>query len=185
MLFYTDEVIKNEDGVDCKVLDTDKVDFTDAYVGRKSAETLVVKADGTEKIETINSAGLVESVYEPNMGDAIFVNSETDKYVPRDSMGNAWQFDSIESYGYEKSTDVFLQDGKPAVKVKSTKLASLLPEIISVPTCIKAAWGVGAHQFLFAGATLKKDNETGKVTGIDKEAFDRTWEIIENKNRTL
>ena len=56
-----------------------------------------------------------------------------------------------------------------------------MPEIIIIPTCIKDAWGVGAHQFLFKGATLKKDLKSGKVTGIDKFAFDETWEIIEPK----
>lgn len=185
MLYYIDEIIKNEDGIECQVLDTTKVDFSTSCVGRKKKETLILKANGDEKIETINSEGLVESTYITNPGDAIFVNSEKDSYVPRDTNGNAWQFDSIESYGYEITSDIFYHNGNEAINVKSTKLSSLLPEIITIPTCIKDAWGQGAHQFLFNGATLKKDTDSGKVTGIDKGAFDETWEILENKAKTL
>ena len=81
-------------------------------------------------------------------------------------------FDEYMNYGIKNNT---------AIKVKSTSIAYLLPEISIIPTCIKDAWGVGAHQFLFEGATLKKDLKTGKVTGIDKVAFNETWEIIEQK----
>lgn len=57
-----------------------------------------------------------------------------------------------------------------------------MPRVIIIPTCIKDVWGSGRHQFLFEGASLKKNPETKKVTGIDKEAFDNTWEVI-NKNK--
>lgn len=185
MLHYTDEFICNENGIKCRVLDISKLDFSMAYVGRKKTETMIIKANGNEKIETVNSAGLTESTYITTAGDAIFANSEEDIYVPRDSSGKAWQFDLIESYGYEIVSNEFSHNGNKAVKVKSTKLAYLLPEIILMPTCIKDAWGQGSHQFLFEGATLKKDMENGRITGIEKGAFDETWEIIGNKGKKL
>ena len=42
----------------------------------------------------------------------------------------------------------------------------------------KKCMGEGEHQFLFPMATLKQDIETGRIVGIDKSAFDETWEII-------
>ncbi len=185
MLYYTDEIINNEDGIQCQVLDISKVDFSISCVGRKKKETTILRANGNEKIETINSTGLVESTYITNPDDAIFVNNEEDIYVPRDAYGNAWQFDFIENHGYEVTSDTFFHNGNMAINVKSTKLSSLLPEIITIPTCIKDAWGKGSHQFLFMGATLKKDIDSGKITGIDKGAFDETWEILEHNVKSL
>ena len=60
----------------------------------------------------------------------------------------------------------------------------MLFDVIKEPTCIKNAWGEGQHQFLYEGAVLKKDLKTQKITGIDKEAFKKTWMILENnKNK--
>lgn len=100
-LKYTNEFILNENGIKCRVLDISKIDFSQAIEGRKIKETLVLKANGNERIETINSDGLVEATYITSPGDAIFVNNEQDIYVPRDSFGMAFKFDSIEEYGYE------------------------------------------------------------------------------------
>lgn len=180
-LFYKNEIITSPDGIECKVLDESKIDFSNSCKGRKNKETLIFRANGNEKIETINSDGNVESTYVTNPGDAIFYNNKKDIYVPRDSNGIAWQFDKIIDYGYEITEGPYQINNNTAIKVKSTSIAYLLPEIIIIPTCIKDAWGVGAHQFLFKGATLKKDLKSGKVTGIDKFAFDETWEIIEPK----
>lgn len=177
-LNYTDEFILNEDGIKCQVLDVSKIDFREAPSGRKSKETLVIKANGNERIETINSDGLVETVYITNAGDAIFANNDKDVYVPRDSSGSSLKFESIEDYGYEITSDEFSYKESIAVKVKSTKTFKVLPGIIIIPTCIKDAWGKGMHQFLFDGAALKKDMETGKVTGIERGAFESTWELI-------
>lgn len=58
-------------------------------------------------------------------------------------------------------------------------------KIIIIPTCIKNAWGEGSHQFLSLGATLKIDLETGRVTGISKDAFDRTWEFVPNEKKII
>lgn len=179
-LNYTDEIIVSPDGIPCKVLDTESIDFKDGCIGRKAKETLVLKAKGGEKIDTINSQGLVEATYITKPGDAIFYNSETDKYVPRDSNGNSWKFDNITDYGYEITFGLHSINFNDAIKIKSTKLAYLLPRAITLPTCIKDAWGEGDHQFLYSGATLKKDIESGKVTGIEEEAFNNTWEITQD-----
>lgn len=182
-LKYTNEFILNEDGIKCRVLDVSNIDFSQSLVGRKIKETLVLKANGNERIKTINSDGLIESTYITSFGDAIFVNNEKDIYVPKDFFGSAWKFDSIEDYGYEITSDVFLHNGSSAVKVKSIKQSKVLPYSIVIPTCIKDAFGPGMHQFLFKGATLKKDIETGRVKGIDQVVFDNTWEVI-NEEKT-
>lgn len=174
-LIYREESLVSPDGISCKVLDTDNVDFSAAVEGRKATETLVRCAVGGEHIETKNSEKRVESVYIAKSGDAIFVNlhNPDDVYVPGNPDGSRWQFKDLTSKGYEITGD---DHEKGGVLVKSTKTAKLLPESIQQPTCIKNAWGEGQHQFLFTGATLKKDDK-GNVTGIDKEAFDATWEI--------
>jgi len=182
-LIYKDEYIINHNGIECCVLDTSMIDFSSADLGRKKVETIVLRANGGEKIDTLNSLGLVGTKYITNVNDAIFCNSETDMYVPRDGEGKAWSFDKIEEYGYEKTSDYFQYAETIGIKVKSTKTAKVLPEVIIKPTCIKDAWGKDNHQFLFKGATLKLDPDNARITGIDKEAFDNTWEIIRKSKR--
>lgn len=174
-LQYTEELIKNPEGISCKVLDSRMVNFSAAVEGRKATETLVRRAEGGEQIETKNSEKKVESVYVAQAGDAIFINlhNPDDVYVPGNPDGSRWQFKDLTAKGYEITSEDHERGG---VLVKSTKTAKLLHEIIEEATCIKDAWGTGQHQFLFPGATLKKDDK-GNVTGIDKEAFDATWEI--------
>lgn len=174
-LSYTGEMITSPDGEDCAVLDTIALDFSRAAQGRKAAETLVREAKGGEEIFTRNSAGKVESVYAAKPGDAIFINLHNfdDCYVPGHSDGTRWQFSELEERGYEI---VGKDKAHGGVLVKNTATFNLLHEAVEKPTCIKDAWGKGAHAFLHKGATLK-DNGGGRVTGIDKEAFDATWEI--------
>lgn len=173
---YTKEVITSPNGIPCTVLDTAKVDFDNALHGRKAATTLVRCAQGGERIETKNSKKIVEAIYVAQKGDAIFINLHhlEDIYVPGDSDGSRWKFKDLISKGYEITGEDQKNGG---ILIKSTKTAKLLHESVQEPTCIKNAWGEGQHQFLFWGATLKQE-DTGKITGIDKEAFDATWEII-------
>ena len=178
---YKDEYVVSPDGIKCQVLDTDSVDFSDALLGRKSKETQVLRAKQGDPVPTINGEGKVESVYIANEGEAIFFNNDKDKYVPRDGNGNAWMFDNVTDYGYEYTSSIYNFQGRETINVKSTSKALVLPEIVDRPTCIKDAWGEGAHQFLSSGATLKQDPKDGKVTGIDKTAFDNTWELLENE----
>ena len=174
-LSYTGEIITSPDGEDCAVLDTSKVDFSRAAQGRKAAKTLVREAKGGEEIHTRNSEGKIESTYTAQKGDAIFINLHNfdDVYVPGDKDGSRWQFSELEARGYEVVGDDPENGG---VRVKNTTTAPILHEIIERPTCLKDSWGPGNHAFLYAGATLK-DNGGGRITGIDKEAFDNTWEI--------
>ena len=148
-LNYTNEIIYSPDGVQCKVLDVTSIDFSHACIGRKSKETIVIKANGNEKIETVSLAGLIESIYDAKPDDAIFVNSEKDMYVPRNLQGQALKFNDIESYGYTITTKAFSYNHHDAVKVKSNTVAKLLPEIIKIPTCIKNAWVKGNTSFYF------------------------------------
>lgn len=176
VLKYSGESINSPDGISCKVLNTNTLDFSNFVFGRKTIETLVRKAEGGEKIETKNSDMIVEAVYIAKPGDAIFINlhNSNDMYVPGNPDGSRWKFSDLTSKGYEITGEDHERGG---VLVKSTTKSKLLHEIIQEPTCLKDAWGKGQHQFLFNGATLKQ-GDNGRVTGIDKEAFDKTWEII-------
>ncbi len=171
---YVSEKIESPDGVLCQVLDSARVDFSAAAEGRKKAETLVREARGGEEIVTRNKSGQVESIYTAKPGDAIFINlhNPDDVYVPGNADGTRWQFSELAERGYE----VTAREADGAVRVKSAVYAPLLPEAVEKPTCIKDAWGAGQHQFLYPGATLK-GNGPGRVTGIDKTAFDATWEV--------
>jgi hypothetical protein len=174
-LHYTTEVVISPDNVTTQVLDVSKIDFSFAELGRKKTETIVKQAHGGEEIVTRNKQGHVESTYVAQPGDAIFINihNTQDIYVPGRPDGTRMKFNQLSAAGYE----VVAQDQKMGgVRVKSAAYSKLLLEIVSMPTCIKDAWGPGSHQFLYAGATLKL-NDNGAVTGIDKTAFDATWEI--------
>jgi len=72
MGIYTGETAISPDGIECAVIDTSRVNFDLAALGRKSAETLVKEAKGGERIETKAPDGRIESVYVAKSGDAIF-----------------------------------------------------------------------------------------------------------------
>ena len=175
-LCYTGETITNPQGIACTVLDTAKIDFSNAVKGRKAARTLVCPASGGELVQTRNSKGDIESVYLARRGDAIFINlhNPDDRYVACDTHGKRLQVDDLPSHGYDIVGDD--PEGRGLLAV-NTKTYPVLHEVVTKPTCIKDSWGSGQHQFLFPGASLKR-NEYGRVTGIDKESFDATWEVI-------
>lgn len=176
-LSYTTEKIVSPDGIECAVLDTKKIDFDQAVKGRKSAETLVREAKGGEKIQTKNTKGEIESEYIAKKGDAIFINlhNSNDIYVPGNPDGTRWQYSELPEKGY-----IIVAETKDGVRMKNGTEFSILHEAIEKPACIKNAWGPEQHQFLFKGATLKL-NENGSITGIDKSAFDKTWEVVLKK----
>lgn len=173
---FTGETLVNPEGKRCPVLDPARVDFTNAVTGRKKTETLVRRAKGGELIETRNAEGKIETTYTTAPGDAIFINlhNEKDMYCPGNPDNTRWKFDDFLSKGYEITAGT-LSNG--TVKVKSTASAKVLPEAVTEDVCIKDAWGPGLHQFLYRGATLKQ-GANGVVTGIDKSAFDATWEVL-------
>ena len=173
---FTGEIITNPEGNVVPVLDRFKLDFSQAPLGRKKTETIVKRAQGGELIETRNKDGQVETTYTAKAGDAIFVNihDAKDVYVPGNPDHTRWQFDDFLSKGYEVSGGS-LESGE--VRVKSTTTARILPEAVQEDIAIKDAWGPGQHQYLYKGATLKAGTN-GLVTGIDKSAFDATWEVL-------
>ena len=173
------DMIVNYHDISSKVLDVTQFDFSNSVTARKKP-TLVRKAMGGEKIETRNKKGEIESVDEASPGEAIFINmhNENDMYVPADSDGTRWQFDELQSKGYETQGEDLKRD---AVIVQNIESFKILPNAIQEPSCIQNAWGEGEHQFLFAGAALKQD-KNGRITGIDKDAFDQTWDIIAATN---
>ena len=175
MKYYKNENISfnNEE---FRVLDVSKLDFSSAKIGIKNTLTKVVRAKGGERIETKNKSGKIESICIANVGDAIFCNNDIDIYIPSDSADNRWKFDKIESYGYD-----IIESYSNHIIIRSKNKALLLFNVIKEPTCIKDAWGEGAHQFLYKGAVLKKDLKSGKVTGIDKDAFEKTWIVLKDE----
>lgn len=172
-MIYKNEFIKNEEGIDCQVLDLASLNFQNCPLGIKSKVTKVKRAKGGEKIVTITSGGC-EGVYVANEGDAIFFNSESDIYVPHDNNGKAWKFCDLTKHNY-----TIVKSENDIVYVRSNNKALLMIGVIEKPTCIKDAWGKDNHQFLFKGATLKKDMHSGAITEIDKKAFEETWLVLD------
>lgn len=175
-LKYLDEYIKNENGIKCHVLDVDSLDFNHAMDAIKDTETLVLKAKDKENINTIVN-GLIETSYITSEGDAIFINSLEDRYVPYDNNGVPFKFDNLALYGYKITSDVFNYDGYQAVKIKNTNINKVLYEVIKEPTVIKNNFG-NNHQFLFPGASLLKSVNSNKIKGVAKIAFDNTYKIL-------
>lgn len=173
MDYFTGEIIVFNN-IKFKVLDVLKLNFKNANIGIKSAKTKVKRAKGGEKIETINENGKIEGVEIAKEGDAIFCNNDKDIYIPHESNSESWKFDEIEKHGYK-----IIEKQDEYIIIQSNNEALLLFDIITCPTCIKNAWGEGKHQYLYEGAVLKKDLKSGKVTGIDKNAFEKTWEVKE------
>jgi len=171
---YTDEIIESE-GKTYKVIDTAKLEFLTAKVGVKSKLTKVYCAKGGEKIETTNEKGEVESVVVAEKGDAIFYNNEHDQYIPAGEDGKHWKYSEIESHGYSIQEH---NDEENYVVVRSNNKALLLVGCVKENSAIKNAFGDGKPQYLYEGATIKKDIKTGNISGIDRAAFENTWEIL-------
>lgn len=171
---YTDEIIEFE-GKTYKVIDTAKLEFLTAKVGVKSKLTKVYCAKGGEKIETTNEKGEVESVVVAEKGDAIFYNNEHDQYIPAGEDGKHWKYSEIESHGYSIQEH---NDEENYVVVRSNNKALLLVGCVEENSAIKNAFGDGKPQYLYEGATIKKDIKTCNISGIDRAAFENTWEIL-------
>ena len=161
------------------VIDTEKLDFSNAKMGIKSKITKVYNARGGEKIITRNKNNEIESVVIAKKNDAIFYNNDSDMYIPTDSNGNHWKFDKIETYGYK-----IVKNHENYVEIQSNNKALLLVGCVEKESVIKDAFGKGQHQFLYQGATIKKDIKTGAISGIDKVAFESTWKIIDENLNT-
>ncbi len=176
-LKYLDEYITNENGIKCHVLDVESLDFSHAMDAVKESVTIVLKAKGNEVINTTIN-GFIETSYITREGDAIFLNSDEDKYVPRDLNGNSFNYENLSTYGYITTSGDFLYDGYQAKKVKNNSQNKVLYEVIKEPTVIKNNFGDSKHQFLFLGASLLKNVKTNKVKGVAKIPFDNTYKIL-------
>ncbi|MCK5374883.1 MAG: hypothetical protein KAJ40_06325 [Alphaproteobacteria bacterium] len=169
----TDEFITDPGRVSCPVLDTKSIDFSKAVWGRKTETTLVRRAKDGESLGQSFEGGKETFEYVTEEGDAIFVHSPTDQYVPPAKNGERLKFDALEKNGYK-----IVSGDAENVQVKSPP-AQLLVGVVTGRVCIKNAWGPEDNaendQFLSAGATLKRGAD-GKVTGIAKEGFEK-WGI--------
>ncbi|MDX2073785.1 MAG: hypothetical protein SFX19_05400 [Alphaproteobacteria bacterium] len=180
---YTGETIQHSDGINYAVVDTSKLNFEapEAVFGKKTKPTLVRAAKPGEEIVT--SPGKVEeSRIVAKGGELIFINQLPggieDAFIPRDGSG-APNGQQILDERYEVvGGDI---NGEGAFFRPKGTPSKLLHEVVTKPTVIKDAWGAGSHQFLGEGATLK--SEKGRVTGIDKAAFDETWGITDEAGR--
>lgn len=182
---YTGETITHSDGIAYQVLDTTRLDFSaeGVVLGKKTKPTLVRAAKAGEVVVT--SPGKVEeSRVTAKGGELMFINhlpgGVEDMFIPHDAAGvpNGRQVldERYELVGGDVNADgaYFRPSGLPN---------PLLHEVIDRPTVIKDAWGAGSHQFLGEGATLK--SEKGRVTGIDKAAFDETWSLTDASGRIV
>lgn len=170
----TGEFIPDPQGVMCPVLDVNRIDFTKAKAGRKKELTYVRKALAGEKIEEVFEGGEETYGYKTKKGDAIFVNSPTDQYVPLGLYGERLKFEDLEENGFH-----IVEDNGDTAYIQSPP-GLLLVGVVTERMCIRNAWGeedaLENHQFLSAGATLKLDR-SGKITGMDKEGF-KKWELL-------
>lgn len=202
-LFLGESFLKNRDGVPCRILNTAKVDFTHAVLGRKKVPTFVVKAKGGENLATILTEGHLRTFpAKAKKGDAIFVQGNVpaalrymetgqydledgpiDVYVPNNATQNkdnniSLKFDKLAAEGYE----VLPQDpAKPGTFVLS-RPALVLPNANDIPMCIvyDHSDSNGQAEFFLPGATLKWLG--GHVSGISRSVFGQSWEIIERPN---
>ena len=176
---YKDEFIDNGNGVLCQVIDIAKVaevfETDEIKWGKKTKPILIRTAKAGEVIETVVSAK--ESHYVCTGGEAIFINEleggKLDIFVPRtpENVPSGWD---ILSKRYEV---IGPNDEKGGTYYRPIFApCKLLHETIGSNSCVMNCWGEGNHAFLYEGATLKQEAD-GRITGIDKLAFDQTWSI--------
>lgn len=175
--FKKNEFVTSPQGDEVPVLDTNSVDKSGAQWGRKSQPTLVIRASGGEKMGQSFKDGKETYDYIAEEGDAIFVNSETDMYVPPMEGGKRLKIANLVEQGYA----IAGEDQERGGLLVKLPAAQLLVEVVQEPVCIKNAWGPGEdlnnHQFLYKGATLKVDPKSGAITGINSEGFEK-WELL-------
>lgn len=194
-LAYTGESIENEQGIRCRVIDVEKTDFSKATPGRKSAVTLVVEAKGGENTAQIfENSSETNWPYEAQEGDAIFVQGDIracmlymntgeiaekhgaiDIYVPDNaklSETGRLQYKDLEAEGYE------IQPGDPNKEGTYVKSPSAL--ILHKANAEWACIALPGKQVKFfpPGSSFKLLD--GDVSGINPEAFEQTWELLDD-----
>jgi hypothetical protein len=199
LAYVPDAYRTNEHGTKCLVLDTDKIDFSNAKHARKKATTLVIEAHGGENTAQIFANGKeTQWPYTAQKGDAIFIQgdieaglnfmktgevSEThgpiDVYVPDNaklSSTGRLQFKDLETEGFEILPP---QDWDIGTMVKSPP-AKILHEANQYWVCITPKKEGGQIKFFPPKSSFKLLD--GQVSGINKIAFDETWEILPEPN---
>ncbi len=146
--------------------------FSDKTVkARKATLTKVYIASEGQKIETI-VGGNVETTFIAEGDEIIFENNPQDVFVPRDKSGKPNGREILkQSYDWVKGG---VRDS--IAFYRPNKVEDVAHEVVTQNTVIFDAYGEGQHQYLTIGATLKIKGD--RVTGINKEAFDNTWELI-------
>lgn len=149
--------------------------------GKKVAVTKAYLAAAGEEIITSHGSG-EETRYTAVGGEVVFDNGGGDKFVPRDGEGKSNGAELLQTkYELVKGS---LADGD-AEFIPASKASQILIGVNPDPIRILNPWGPGSTQDLPAGSTLKLDGD--KVTGIEREAFAKTWgrttpagEILQN-----
>lgn len=182
-LYFTGEWIKDPEGNLCPVLDIDKLNFDQAPIGERKEPIQVVCVGENGHITAQSFEGGLETFsYHAQEGDALFINSSNDIYVPPCDQGGRLKFKDLAVNGYQ-----ILSNRNGVASVKSPP-AKLLIGVIDRRVCIKNAWGDSDipedHQFLSKGATLKKSLHSGKVTGIDPQGF-KKWVVLKKNTADL
>lgn len=176
-MILKDEFEISPEGIKYPVLDIQALDFTSAPWGQKISETRVRCAIPGEAVYTYNSKGKLEG--EPYLcegGEAIFQNLHDlkDQYVPANAEGQRLKFSELERHGF---ATVSRHEHDGSIRVVNTQKYKILTDIVDQPLCIRNVRGLGKHQFLPAGSALKL-GKSGRVSGVEPTAFEKTWAII-------
>lgn len=171
--FYTGTVEK--DGATYQTVDTNALtglfrELSDSVeFGKKTTVTGAYVAKAGEVVITTHKSG-EENRYEAKGGEIVFDNGGGDKFVPRDGDGASNGAELLQTkYELVRGS---LEAGD-AEYIPASKPSQLLININPTPIRILNPWGAGSTQDLPAGSTLKLDGD--KVTGIEGEAFEKTW----------
>lgn len=174
-----------KDGVIYQQVDTNELTrlFTElsgqVEFGKKTTLTKAYIAAPGEEIITRHKSG-EETRYTAVGGEIVFDNGGGDKFVPRDSDGKSNGAQLLnEKYELQKGT---LETGD-AEFIPASKVSQILIGVNTEPLRILNPWGTGSTQDLPIGSTLKLDGN--KVTGIEKEAFEKTWSRTNQEGEIL
>ncbi len=184
--FTDDPPIRHTDGLDYAVLDPTKLDFTGPNIvfGKKTHATRVHIAKPGEVI-CAQPGGFSEVADYTAAGGEIVLTNELhngriDSYVLRTQDGHPVGMDVLEEHYALIGGDIH---GEGAYYCPIDPCVPLLHEAIDRPTCIMNEYGVGIHAFYKEGATLKLLH--GKVSGIERDAFDETWQLTTRRGRIM
>jgi len=148
-------------------------------LGKKFKETFVYIAQKGEIISTEHNS-VEEARYEAKGGEIVFDNGGGDKFVPRDNAGESnGKIILNEKYQLVSGS---LEEGN-AKFIPSSPPSKILVGINKDYIRILNPWGENSTQDLPPNSVLKLNGE--KVTGIEKDAFEKTWKITDKLGNPL